>query len=347
LGNLVPATAPTIVASGNAFELQLGPATFWWENPAGQTAYSQIRVGFGSSGPTPDCTSSPPTSCVTLADLQAPAAPTNVSGGPQVTATSSSGVATPVDSGVDQAPLSVQVLSLNPDGSQGPPLETSDPSYARIYYREDLSQALITNLFGADVDNFIGVSPYAGVYSNNGDADSGPVGVFNGFHYVATMSTIDQHIIGYLALGAGPPGSSDPIEVHGSGIDPQNNTTSAAGGVSLAGCQDFTGLSTCALAQIDIDPTTLAGTPAMYVDTTNGLQIGVLTAAQVTTAVASLPLAHAPGTAEHLLATASLAMSEAAATLNDTSAFQSGDTVDTNLVTHGMLAPPLPNIAVS
>ena len=46
LGTLVPATAPTIVAQGNQFELQVGPATFWWENPTGQPAYQHLRVGF-------------------------------------------------------------------------------------------------------------------------------------------------------------------------------------------------------------------------------------------------------------------------------------------------------------
>ena len=44
LGTLVPATAPTIVPQGNRFELQVGPATFWWENPTGQPAYQHIRV---------------------------------------------------------------------------------------------------------------------------------------------------------------------------------------------------------------------------------------------------------------------------------------------------------------
>ena len=40
------------------------------------------------------------------------------------------GVAAPVDSGIDQAPLSVQVLDNNSE-----PLPPTDPSYQRIYYR--------------------------------------------------------------------------------------------------------------------------------------------------------------------------------------------------------------------
>ena len=76
LGALVPAMAPTIVSQGSGFVLQLGAATFWWENPSGQPAYQQIRVGFGSSGPFSSVDG------VTLADLPAPSALTN--SGPQI-----------------------------------------------------------------------------------------------------------------------------------------------------------------------------------------------------------------------------------------------------------------------
>ena len=72
LGALVPAMAPSIVPQGNEFVLQVGAATFWWENPTGQPAYQQIRVGFGSSGPQ--------SAVVTLADLAAPAPPTDACG---------------------------------------------------------------------------------------------------------------------------------------------------------------------------------------------------------------------------------------------------------------------------
>jgi hypothetical protein len=74
----------------------------------------------------------------TLSSLPAPAAPTNASG-PQIAAASSGGIAAPVDSGVDQAPLSVQVLDNNSE-----PLPASDPSYQRIYYRDDATKTLIT-----------------------------------------------------------------------------------------------------------------------------------------------------------------------------------------------------------
>ena len=121
--------------------------------------------------------------------------------------------------------------------------------------------------------------------------------------------------------------------MHASQIAPVNNTASAANGITLAGCADFAP-STCLLAPITT-ATTGALTPAMYLDTSNGVQIGLLTALQATTAVSTLPLQHASGTAEHLLGSAPLTVTAAAATLTDTSAFQQGDRVDTTLVTHG------------
>ena len=71
-----------------------------------------------------------------------PPDPTNVSG-PRISAASSTGNAQPVDSGVDQAPLSVQVLNTN---SQ--PLPPTDQSYQRIYYRNTTTNALISNANG-------------------------------------------------------------------------------------------------------------------------------------------------------------------------------------------------------
>ena len=265
---------------------------------------------------------------VTLADLAAPAAVTNVSG-PQIAPTSANAVAQLVDSGVDQAPLAVQVLDHNAS-----PLPASDPSYQRIYYR-DTANTLLTNLFrtGADVNNFIGVSPYAGAYSNNGSASGGQPGTFDGFHYVATTSTIDQKITGYLAINATPPTFSQPIEVHATAIGPVTSATSAADGISLAGCADFTGSTLCRLFPIS------PSEPALYLNTTNGVQLGLLTAASATTAAASLPLQQTAGTTEHVLASAPLTVSDTAATLTDTSAFQPSDHVDTALVTHGELVP--------
>jgi hypothetical protein len=176
------------------------------------------------------------------------------------------------------------------------------------------------------------------VLDTNSSAGGGPPGTFDGFHYVATTSSIDQRIVGYLAVNANPPAFSQPIEVHASTIAPANNTTSADDGITLAGCQDFA-TNTCRLAQITANTATGALTPAMYQDitTTTNIQIGLLTAAIATTAMSSLPLQHANGTAEHPLVAAPLTVSPTAATLTETSVFQQGDRVDTNLVTHGVL----------
>ncbi len=336
LGALVPAMAPTIVAQGSGFVLQLGAATFWWENPSGQPAYQQIRVGFGSSGPFSSVDG------VTLADLPAPSVLTN--SGPQISA--ARGPAAPVDTGIDQAPLSVQVLSTNSDGGSGPALPFDDPSYQRIYYRENLAGTLITNLFptgpGADLSTFIGVSPYAGAYPNNGSAGGGGQSTtFDGFHYVATTSTIDQDILGYLANDSNPPLTSQLIDVHGTQIAPvnNNNNSPAAGGLTVPGCADFS-TGACRLAAITTNPTNGGLVPAMYLNTTSGIQIGLLTNLQATTAVGSLPLQHAPGTNPHLLESAPLTVStETSATFGGTVPFVSGDSVDTYLVTHGILVP--------
>jgi len=322
LGMLVPATEPA-VAPGSAdspAQLTLGPATFWWENPPGQPAYQLIRVGLGPAGVP---------SQVALPDLPAPAGETNLSG-PQIAPATSDHVARPVSSGVDQAPLLVQVLDA---GSN--PLPVTDPSYQRIYYR-DASGNLVTNLFraGADPAGFIGVSPYPGAYPNDGSVTKGPA-VAGTYHYVSTTSTNDQNITGYAggALNAGVPTPSQPIEVRAPAIAPVASATSASTGISLTGCADFTGSSLCRLA-----PAT-AARPALFLDTTGGGQIGILTAAQATTSVASLPLQQSAGTPEHLLASAPLTVSDTAATLAGTSAFLPGDHVDTCLVAHGVLVP--------
>ena len=334
LGVLVPATQPTVTAGSPGSPAQLtlaapfvpgaegiGPATFWWENPPGQPAYQAIRVGLGPAGVP---------SQVTLSDLLPPTDGTNLSG-VQIAATSSDRVARPVDSGVDQAPLSVQVLD-----AEGNTLPGNDHSYKRIYYR-DASGNLVTNLFltGADPAGFIGVSPYAGAYPNDGSVTKGQPAVAGTYHYVSTTSTTDQMITGYVggALNGGQPAPSQPIEVQASAIAPVASATSASEGISLAGCADFTGSSLCRLFPIS------AGQPALFLDTTDGVQIGILTAAQATTSLASLPLQQSAGAPEHLLASAPLTVSDATAKLADTSAFLSGDHVDTWLVAHGVLVP--------
>jgi len=329
LGSLVPSVAPTITPQANGTALlQLGPSTFWWENPASSPAYTQIGVGFG--------TSTPPPSTVTLANLTAPTdPPSNSTQGPQVAAPG--GIATPVNSGVDQAPLSVQVLDTN-----GNALPVTDPHYARLYYRQKSSNALVTNLLPAGgTPDFVTITPYAGAaYPNNGTADPGGPGVFQGFHYVATTSTLDQKIVGYLSYGDSSPLNTQDIEMKGVRIDPKAAGSTVAGGVSLTGCSDFTGAG-CLLAATSSTPAGVL-TPVLYATPSSaGPVVGLLTTLQATTAAQSLPLQHDPAASAHLLATSTLNMTESSASLKQASVFASGDTVDTVLAAHGVLVPLL------
>ena len=222
----------------------------------------------------------------------------------------------------------MQVLDVNSN-----PLQDTDPSYQRIFYR-DASGNLITNLF-LDPADFIGVSPYPGAYPNDGSVTKGRPAVAGTYHYVSTTNTHDQDIYGYVggALNGGVPAPSHAIDVLALATDLMGGSTSQ--GIQLTGCADFTGTNVCRLFPIS------AGPPALFLGTTDGVQIGILTAAQATTSVASLPLQQPAGTQEHLLASSSLTVSEsdAAATLTNASAFLPGDQVDTYLVAHGVLVP--------
>ena len=192
---------------------------------------------------------------------------------------------------------------------------------------------------GADLSTFIGVSPYAGAYPNNGSAGGGGQSTtFDGFHYVATTSSIDQNITGYLAIGSNQPQTSEPIEVHATAIAPQNNTRSAASGFTLTGCADFS-TGACLLAPITTTPPPGPSSRRCTWTRPTASRSGCSPAIQATTAVTSLPLQHAPGTAPDLLESAPLTVSGTAATFSGTTSFQQSDRVDTNLVTHGILVP--------
>ena len=170
-----------------------------------------------------------------------------------------------MDSGIDQAPLSVQVLDANSNV-----LPVTDAHYARIYYRQKASNALVTGLLPpAGTADFVGVTPYAGAaYANNGTADSGAPGVFGGYHYVATTSTQDQKIIGYVSYGDTSPVFTQDIEIKATAINPAPAGSTVAGGLSLTGCSDFTG-GGCRLAA---PATSVSGavTPVMYTATSSG-----------------------------------------------------------------------------
>ena len=140
LGTLVPATAPTIVPQGPQFELQLGPATFWWENPTGQPAYQHIRVGLGPAAP-----SSP----VTLADLAAPADVDRTRAARRSRRHQRERGRRAGRHRRRPGPVVGAGARHQPRSS---PLPTTDPSYQRIYYRDSQHDTLVTNLFPTGAD---------------------------------------------------------------------------------------------------------------------------------------------------------------------------------------------------
>ena len=186
------------------------------------------------------------------------------------------------------------------------------------------------------------MTPYAGsAYPNNGTADPGGPGVFQGYHYVASTSTQDQKINAYLSFGdPSPQVSSNAAELQGIGMSPSATYATAAGtvagGLRLAGCTDYSN-GACRLAA---PSTTAAGAvvPAMYAAFTgNRAVVGLLTALQATTASSTLPVQHSPTGPPVLLASSSLTFQDdSTATLGDASLFPSGGQVDTTLVTHGV-----------
>jgi hypothetical protein len=336
IGSIVPTIAPTIVPQDATHALlQVGPSTFWYEHAAGAPAYTELRVGFGTG----TLWSAP----VTLAPLPPPQdGPITGSEG-FTSATLNSGTGVMVNSGIDQVPLTVVATDVN-NNDLGP----GDPHYARIYYRTDQSNALVTNLIPVRGNSdFIGVTPYAGgAYTNNGNADSGGPGVFQGYHYLATNSTQSQKVYAYLSYGDASPVASSLIEIAPVAVNPLPVGSTVAVSLSLSGCTDFVG-GGCRLAAPAGPAPGATGpvTPVMYAAASGGpATVGLLTAVRATTSTNSLPLTHGSTAQPVLLGTSLLDISPTSAHLADTSPFGSGAVVDTNLVTHGVLVP-LPALA--
>ncbi len=326
IGTIVPSIAPTIVPQGSTAQVQVGPSTFWYENAAGSTAYALIRVGFGGQ--------LAHSSYATLAALPAPVEPLPASNqGPVVTVPGGLTAALAA-TGLDQAPLSVQVNDAN-----GNVLPATAPDNARLYYRKQLGNALVTNLMpvGGTAD-FIGVTPYAGTaYANNGTADSGAPGSFQGFHYLATTSTLEQNLIGYVSYGQPAPVPTDPIQFKAAALNPTPAGSTVASGVSLTGCADFSG-GGCRLAATSPSTSPAGTVPVMYAAFGGGrAAVGLLTAMQAMSSASALPLTHAPSAVPVLLATSGLNVGVGSATLTNSSVFASGAGVDLWLVTHGTL----------
>jgi hypothetical protein len=330
MGTIVPTIAPTIVTQGSTATLQLGPSTFWYEQAAKSTAYTHLRVTMGDG--------TAPSAPIALAALPAPQDSPSGGAGPVLTVQQTGGTLRMVDTGIDLAPLQVAVQSTG-----GSDLAFTDPHYARIYYRQASNLRLVTNLLPVGGDpGYVGVTPYAGAaYANNGTADPGTPGVFQGFHYVATTSTQPPAIDAYVSFGDPTPAvTSSPVPLQGVGLSPSATYATAAGtiagGLRLAGCTDYSS-GACRLAA---PSTTAAGAvvPAMYAAFTgNRAVVGLLTAMQATTASSTLPVQHSPTGPPVLLASSSLTFQDdSTATLGDASLFPSGGQVDTTLVTHGV-----------
>jgi hypothetical protein len=149
LGLLMPsaapsATAPTAAAAGT---VTLGPASFYFQNPAGTRVVQGVAPdGVCTAGSTPPVTelrvlttgrvlaASAP---VLLKDLPAPPTDgTNPVSGVAVTMG-----AAPRANGVDRAGLTVQLQSSGGD------LPPNDPRYGLVYYRDFGSDALVTGLY--------------------------------------------------------------------------------------------------------------------------------------------------------------------------------------------------------
>ena len=164
--------------------------------------------------------------------------------------------------------------------------------------------------------------------------------MFQGYHYVATTSTQDQRILGYLSYGDPSPSGTQPIEIKATAINPVATGSTVAAGVSLGGCSDFSG-GGCRLAAVSESFTGVVS-PALYTVSSNQqLTVGVLAAMRATTAESTLPLQHDPGAPAHLLASSALTVSAGTASLDNAAVFANGDKVDATLVTHGVQVPLL------
>lgn len=325
LGDLVPRTAPVITPQTSDPDgpkaLFLGRATFWWENRPGQPAYRYFRTKLGD-------VVTAPFNDFDITRAKKPAAVPGVNG-VTVTPTNADGVARPVSNGLDQGPLKVVVQDANSN-----PIPATSPAYGQIYYRDTLNR-LVTNLYrtGDDPNDFIGVSPYAGLYANNGSIRSGTSSTYN---YVSTTSPHDQKIVGFVAGGltGGNPTPSGNIEVSAAELSPQvSPDPDLDGGFSLEGCSDFSGSTTCRLAV----PTDRR--PIMYQVATEVPRIGILTDALAVTSTVSLPLQQTANQNEHQLADPELQLTERTVSLDDLTMFGPGDRIDTTLATHGTLVP--------
>ena len=234
----------------------------------------------------------------------------------------------PRANGVDQAGLTLQLI---PSG--GWSVDPSDPRYSLVYYRDDITKALVTGLYQP--------GGYAGYTAVGRYAADGTAGLPTR-NWLVTTSTAVQHLdpvmndSGTVNATTTNQASSFAVAASNNPLTPAAGT--AAVGIGITGCT-ASPTGTCTLAAPAADGTG----PALYQagpdhngDPVTGLQL----AATAVTGRASLPLQTDPAHA-HNLSSVPLDVRANLAHLHDASQFWPSDTVDTALVTAGQLVPVL------
>ena len=359
LGRLMPATAPKLSSDGGT--VTLGPASFFWQDDPGHQPLTAVRVVSGGLV----------SNSVQLAGLAEP--PVNGGSGAvplqgiEVAPLGGAKQTAPRANGVDQAPLTVELIPTNSSGGFIP---ADDERFGLVYYRQLPSGcgapcpggSLVTGLYPPDqYSDYLAAGPWRGAYPHDGTgrARSGRVrgrpggrrgGRGRGLggapavtNYLMTTSGAPQTVVGVLNDTGKVGGYSghqiqvDAVDVNTSPLRASGGT--AVGGVGLVGCGSPA--TPCPLA----GPT--AGTPVLYqaggtaAGPVTGLEFNAFPGSQqpavpAVTGVGSLPLQVGTGQV-HRLGIAPLTVTPSQATLDNNTAFWSTDVVDTPLVSSGDL----------
>lgn len=328
LGLLVPQGPPARDTSGS---VTLAPVSFYWQNGPSSPQITAINVTATSDHSGATTTSN----TVTLADLPTPTpgstTPTQLDVCPALGSAACDATASPANTGLDQAPLRIQIFG----DSSTLALPVSNPLYGRIYYTDENGE-LLTGLVPSDGSPYLRVSPYAGAYPNDGSSPIGrtpikaPVG--GRYGYVTTTSTTEQQITAHLG------GSQlySQSSVRATRFAPTLLSGSQGTGFQVGSCSDYSTTAACQLAVPDKQD------PALFLttDPTSGeLRIGLQFQTVAVSALTSLPLQQLAGQPEHRPATSLVDVNNGVASLSNTSVFQPADTIDTWVVTHGVQVP--------
>ena len=262
--------------------------TFFWENPLGATAYTQLRVVLGGTEGSDLRISDP----VTLATAQPYGPQEDIS---DMTVTPpNNGNATPVPNGVDAIPVQV-AISPTSALSNPPALAASDPAYKSVYYRFPQGNALVTNLYPIDptppadcadpcyaYDSYIGIHPQVTAYPTVGGSKTGVA-----YDYASTTLSNDDgtvQLVSYVGLAKTWQTTTGTVTVGAGSSVPSSIIDSGDGrnGFSVEGCAE----GTCRL------PTITATQPALYQagSAKSGPQLGFQFSTQAVTSDQTLPL---------------------------------------------------------